>query len=315
MSLSVVITLFNKEKYIAATIKSVLKQSYADYELVIIDDGSTDKSVKIVQSFSDPRIRLIQQANQGVSKARNIGVEKAKNSVISFLDGDDEWKENFLETIVALINKYPEAGIYGVSYFTRFNQENRITTHKNDLKEGWEGIINDYVEYFHKRIAIHSSSFAIKKEAFYSVGGFRVGDIMSEDLLFVLQVLYKNKLAYKNICCVYYNQGFDGQVTSRQFEYSKDSLMNGIRRMLATEKGLTTEDRKVLKTVFDTRLRHLFQFNISNGNGIDRKYSKQFLMAKGRAYSTLLLMLSFLPAKSLLRLYSLFRKIKRKVGH
>jgi glycosyltransferase involved in cell wall biosynthesis len=315
MSISVVIPLYNKEKYIATTISSVLQQSYSDYEIIVVDDGSSDQSVAIVKSFTDPRIVLVQQPNQGVSKARNTGVDTAKHPIVAFLDADDEWVDTFLETIVGLVTRYPEAGIYGISYFMRDARENRIVPYHNDLEPGWEGLIENYREYYYQKIAVHSSSFAVRKEAFYGVGGFNVGEIMSEDLLFVLKVLRKNKLAYKNVCGVYYNQGVAGQVTSCQFEYAKDCLLNGLRKILTNETAIPAEDKTIFQQVFDRRLRYLFQFNITNGNGIDRAYVSEFMTTKGRGYGFILWILSFLSPQWLLRLYQWFRKIKRSIRH
>ncbi len=93
--ISVVIPLYNKEPYIKRAIDSILAQKIQDYEIIVIDDGSTDKSAEVVKSFPDPRIRLIQQENAGVSAARNRGIEEAKAELIAFLDADDEWTPIF----------------------------------------------------------------------------------------------------------------------------------------------------------------------------------------------------------------------------
>ena len=85
---SIVIPLYNKAKSIANTIQSILGQSFADFELIIVDDGSTDDSVAIVQQFTDQRIRLIQKDNGGVSSARNRGINDANYDFIALLDAD-----------------------------------------------------------------------------------------------------------------------------------------------------------------------------------------------------------------------------------
>lgn len=88
---SVVLPLYNKEKYIKRTLESVLNQTFSNFEVLVIDDGSTDKSCEIVESINDSRIRLIRQENGGPSKARNRGIKEAKGKFIAFLDADDEW--------------------------------------------------------------------------------------------------------------------------------------------------------------------------------------------------------------------------------
>lgn len=94
--ISVVIPLYNKEKQIKRTLQSVLTQTFQDFEIVIVNDGSTDNSVIEVEKLKDPRIRLVHQKNAGVSAARNKGIEEAKYELIAFLDADDEWQSEYL---------------------------------------------------------------------------------------------------------------------------------------------------------------------------------------------------------------------------
>src|SRR5690606_12651401 len=100
---SIVIPLYNKAKSLRGTIQSVLNQTFHDFEVLVVNDGSTDESVAILQEFTDQRIRLISQRNQGVSAARNTGIKNATFDWIAFLDGDDVWKEDHLEQIVAMM--------------------------------------------------------------------------------------------------------------------------------------------------------------------------------------------------------------------
>ena len=93
--ISVVIPLYNKEEQIADTLQSIFAQTFQDFEIVIVDDGSTDNSVEEVEKFDDSRIRLIHQTNAGVSAARNRGIEEARGELIAFLDADDEWKPEY----------------------------------------------------------------------------------------------------------------------------------------------------------------------------------------------------------------------------
>ena len=109
--ISVVIPLYNKERYIARAIQSALGQTYGDFELIVVDDGSTDGSVDIVSQFADTRLRLINQANAGVGAARNRGIKDAKYELITFLDADDEWMPDFLETVLELREEFPEASL------------------------------------------------------------------------------------------------------------------------------------------------------------------------------------------------------------
>lgn len=112
--ISVVIPLYNKEASIAQSLKSVLSQEYDDYEVVIVDDGSTDGSVGVVEAMNDPHIRLIKQENGGPSKARNTGVKNAKGEWIYFIDADDELLPGALEFFAQNIEKHKNVDIFWV---------------------------------------------------------------------------------------------------------------------------------------------------------------------------------------------------------
>jgi len=110
---SVIIPVYGVEKYIAGTVQSVLKQTYENFELLIIDDGSPDRSIEICQGFTDPRVRIIRQTNRGPSAARNTGIRHAQGEYLAFLDGDDLWLPEKLEKHV---NHLDESAAIGVSF-------------------------------------------------------------------------------------------------------------------------------------------------------------------------------------------------------
>lgn len=144
-NISVVIPLYNKGTIIGRTVKSVLNQTYANFELIIVDDGSTDSSVDIVRSFSDDRIRIIQQKNAGPSAARNTGVRNAKTDWIVFLDGDDELLPDALEHFNELRNNFKNIDIYNCRSYIRTGDKLKPTYHplegyvRNPLKQCYFG--------------------------------------------------------------------------------------------------------------------------------------------------------------------------------
>lgn len=183
---SVVIPLYNKEKYIVRAIKSVLDQRFKDLELIIVDDGSTDNSVREISNFDDSRIRVIHQENMGVASARNRGVQEAKFELIAFLDADDEWKPEFLNTIYSMTLNYSVCSVFSTNYIIRdeiTDEERHISI--NGLPNGFTtGVIEDYFYIAAQSDPIIcSSSVVIKKQALQFVGGFPVGIVSGEDLL------------------------------------------------------------------------------------------------------------------------------------
>ena len=113
---SIVIPLYNKEEYIVTTIDSVLSQNYSNFEVIIVDDGSTDNSAQLIKNYSDERVNYYYQNNAGVSSARNKGIELANFDLIAFLDGDDLWEKEYLKSIVELYHLYPNVSVYATAY-------------------------------------------------------------------------------------------------------------------------------------------------------------------------------------------------------
>lgn len=161
---SVIIPLYNKENSIQSTIQSVLDQTYANFELIVVNDGSTDNSLKVVQQFSDERINVLDKKNGGVSSARNLGIQSAKNQWIALLDGDDLWLPGFLEKMSSMIRAFPDADIHSVEW----NYEDG----SYEFPYKTEGYIPNYFEVCLRGAVLSSSSIVIKSSCFEVVGYF-----------------------------------------------------------------------------------------------------------------------------------------------
>ncbi len=182
-AVSVVIPLYNKAPYIARALNSVLAQTFQDIEVIVVDDGSTDDGAEVVRQFDDPRIRLIQQENRGVSAARNRGIEAARAELVAFLDADDEWLPGFVETVLRLRRKFPEAGVYATAISTAHNGTIKHSRYRSVPSPNWEGMITDY---FRSLICgdcvLCSSSVAIPRDILQEMNGFITGAKWGEDL-------------------------------------------------------------------------------------------------------------------------------------
>ncbi|GAB1538523.1 glycosyltransferase [Scytonema sp. NUACC21] len=108
---SVIIPVYAAEKYIAATLQSVLEQTYKNFEVLIIDDGSPDRSIEICQQFTDSRIKIIRQENRGLAGARNTGIRQAEGEYLALIDADDLWLPEKLEKHIAHLEKSPAVGV------------------------------------------------------------------------------------------------------------------------------------------------------------------------------------------------------------
>lgn len=157
--ISVIIPLYNKEACIARTMKSVLSQKGCTFEAVVVDDGSTDRSLSIVESFADDRVHIIRQANGGPSKARNTGMRKATGDWIVFLDADDELLPDALETFSKLINAHPDVDIFDCGHMDVY--KGRRTPARHPL-EGY--VANPMRECFFARISPGNARSAIRRD-------------------------------------------------------------------------------------------------------------------------------------------------------
>lgn len=196
--MSVIIPLYNKELSIVSTLQTVLDQTFSDYEIVIVDDGSTDSSVAEVEKVQDSRIRLIHQQNAGVSAARNRGIKEAKGDLIAFLDADDEWKPEYLATQYYLFRKYPECDIFACNYEFRDISGNVTSTILHKLSfAGDDGILTNYFEVAScSHPPLWTSAVMVKKQALLSIGGFPIGIKSGEDLLTWARLAVNGMIAY-----------------------------------------------------------------------------------------------------------------------
>lgn len=178
--ISVVIPLYNKQSAIAATLQSVLAQTYTNYEIIVVDDGSTDRSAEVAETILQEctaygvecKGKVIRKANCGVSSARNRGIQEAKYDYIALLDGDDLWDEHYLEEQVRLIQDFPEAKMWGINFAEMSNGE-LIRKLPTGLPEGYRGYVENYFQISGRISDLYcSSSVVISKEVFERVGCF-----------------------------------------------------------------------------------------------------------------------------------------------
>ncbi len=208
---SVIIPLYNKQDYITRTINSVLNQTYQNFEIIVVDDGSTDKSLSVVKTIKDKRIKVFSQKNLGVSNARNKGIKQSKGNYIAFLDADDEFLLQYLETVVKLIKKYPNNSFFGTAFKKIFSDNKKDICTFGSKKDF---VIKDFISALadNEKFFVHISSVVIKKEVFKEIGyfyshslKFLLGATIVEDFDLFIRIAYKYPLVYSNYMgCIYY---------------------------------------------------------------------------------------------------------------
>lgn len=180
VSFSIIIPAYNAEKCIERSIRSILRQSYKDFEIIVVDDGSTDDTYSIASGIDDPRIRVITQQNQGVSAARNTGIGNSEGKFICFLDADDAWLENHLETFKTLQNKYKSASFFVTGYRMIYLDGRKKDIHAHIAESDY--LETNLFEAYRKfGYFFNTNCVCVKRNVFEEVGGFAVGVKNEED--------------------------------------------------------------------------------------------------------------------------------------
>jgi glycosyltransferase involved in cell wall biosynthesis len=193
---SIVVPLYNKAPEIARCLRSALSQTTTNFELIVIDDGSTDGGDAVVRSFQDSRVRFLQQENQGVARTRNHGVQVARSSIIAFLDADDEWLPNHLEEVARLVKLHPNAGLFLTGFWLDRGGGWRrsIRLAKKYMKPG-SCLVADYFSVPDGKITLPSAS-AFMRDALIAAGGFRT--MFGEDVDLWLRMAAMFPTAYSS---------------------------------------------------------------------------------------------------------------------
>ena len=188
---SVIIPLYNKEREIEGTIRSVLSQTRLPDEIVVVDDGSTDRSAGIVQRIGSPLIRLVAQPNAGECAARNRAIAEARGEYLALIDADDEWEPGFLAEIEAMIGEFPGCGLYCTG-FSVVSHDGLFPARGLDRR----GVVGNFFrDSAHRYIAIPSAS-CIPREVIDTVGGFPEGMKMAGDLYMWIKIARRYRVCY-----------------------------------------------------------------------------------------------------------------------
>lgn len=262
---SVVIPLYNKEKDIANTIDSVLAQTHLNFELIIVNDGSTDNSRRVVEQFKDDRIFLYNKSNGGAASARNYGVQKSNAEYIAFLDGDDYWYPDHLETLDEMIKKFPQARWYAKAYEVKHNKHLTIPMKSpvNSFGVNWTGEIDDFFANSMIDCLAWTSSVCMRKDFFNELGGFNLNYDTGQDMDLWIRAALSSKLCFCN------------KVTSRYELMASNRLTNkptiSKRHMSVQYFAEIEKDNKSLKKFMDRiRFAYAIKFKLA---GITSMYN------------------------------------------
>ncbi len=211
---SVVIPLYNKEDCVLKTLNSVLGQSYGDFEVVIVDDGSTDNSLEVVSSVHDERIRVYSQLNAGPSAARNRGIQQAEGDFVAFIDADDLWHQDFLMEMSRLISDFPDGDIYGFNHAIIKNGE--ISARDSVDFRGYVSVKWDFFPFFY-----WTSSSCCRTKSIKAIGGFDERIFYGEDWDVWLRLLLNGRGVLDSRVMAYYFKDVNYSMTKQNMPLEK----------------------------------------------------------------------------------------------
>ena len=286
---SVVIPLYNKEMYVKKTLETVLDQTFTNYEIVIVDDGSKDNSCEIVKSIKDPRIRLISQENGGPSKARNRAIRESRGQYITFLDADDIWLPEKLEKKHELHSRHPELSwsCCAYDYIGGYSKQNAVFQ---------SGVIEDAIDAMADGLSIWTGTVVIKKDVFQNERLFFNENISrSEDweLWLKMACLYP-KIGYDNGILASYLVNIEGSLVNTEMDKTDFSFLS-LRSRIDKELDPIDEIRRVKIINYIDRLTQNWIIGVWKKRNDFSNYTKHFQPFMGKKLLTLLNYTNFLP--------------------
>jgi len=194
---SVIITVYNKEAYIQNTIECVLNQSLQDFEIIVVNDGSTDNSENVIKNITSEAITYLAiPKNVGASAARNIGIKAAKGNFIALLDGDDIWDKNYLAEIVSLINLFPQHYVFATAVLKEYVNKTSACRYSFMNPKGITFLDLNYFESSYKNSLLTSSSTVMHKSIFSEIGFYNESIKSGQDTDLWIRLGIKYRIAF-----------------------------------------------------------------------------------------------------------------------
>ena len=260
---SVIMPLYNKQDTVIESIQSILAQTVQDFEIIIVDDGSSDDSAARAESVSDPRVSVLRKKNGGVSAARNYGVARAKGDYICFLDADDLWLPNHLEALQELISAVPDAGLYA----TRFRQESIDgSVYSPDLGNKYilefDNVFNTELE---QRSVLNTNSICMQHRIFVDAGGFVEGERIGEDTSLWYRVAAFYKVAIINVVTTVYRLEYSGAISVNGSMNREWSFLQFYEESIKDSTVIDSEKKQTIARFINRYLHSLVRHDLLDG--------------------------------------------------
>lgn len=281
---SVIIPLYNKKSSIIRTIQSVLLQDYTNFEIIVIDDGSTDGSSELLEKIEDHRILIYKKENTGVSDTRNIGIKKAKGKFIAFLDADDIWDNLYLQRLHDMIVYAPDCGMYAQNFeVTPVENIKANNTTEQYTKAEYE-VYSDWERVFFEK-TFRTSAIAVNKNKFIECGGFDPSLTIGEDLEAWLRIALRHPVCYLNEChvkIVFYSKAYHSRIVPKDFHKHYSYKLIKERGTYLNEKDNIYVKRLLNKAIFYAYLNFSWDRNKEAKKFLKDEFKFKYLNKKDR---------------------------------
>jgi glycosyltransferase involved in cell wall biosynthesis len=246
--ISVAIPLFNKAAYVAESVKSALSQSFADFEIIVVDDGSTDGGIETLGQFSDQRLRIIRQDNAGPAAARNRAIAQARAPFVAFLDADDVWLPDHLLHLSELQKRFPQAMLFGNAFVESASDKVSVPP--------TEPIQYRLIEDFFSESAFagapfYTSSCMVSRARSIEVGCFPVGDYCGEDIALWILIAADAPVAVSNYIGCQYRRNSGSLSYQSSYRLAEPICISILAKMLASRSDWPAERRNAAQEYYN----------------------------------------------------------------
>lgn len=276
---SVIIPLYNKENQIEKTLNSVLNQTFDDFEIIIVNDGSTDNSLNIVNRFTDERIKIFSQENKGAASARNYGIKKAKAQYLALIDADDFWFQDHLETHYNSIQSIPNGHLYSNAYKLKISRIKTINATYSTPKKNNPHIIDDYF----KASIIHpiamTSSIVFSYKKFNSLGGYNEKITSGQDLDLMIRFGIDSTIVFNPKITCLYDKTVINSLSKQNYQKIKYNLFNGFKN---EKKNNASLNKYLNLNLYSLAIQCKLSNNVSLFKKIKKEINNNYLTKKQR---------------------------------
>jgi glycosyltransferase involved in cell wall biosynthesis len=212
-------------------LKSVLNQSFEDYEIIVINDGSTDQSAELVKSFKSEKIKLFSQENLGASVARNNAVKLSKGQYLAFIDADDVWKNDHLECIHQSIITFPDCGLYATNYLIKHNKKYTAPAKLNiELTTNSPFKLKNFFKASLKDTIVWTSASCIEKSKFEAYGMFNPNYLSGQDLDLWIRIAINEPIVFHPKHTMIYNRSIENSLCKIEANEARFFLFNSFKK-------------------------------------------------------------------------------------